>query len=277
MDQLPDGVVTAVSRHERYSFSKPRRDEIVLLAGVGIEGDAHAGVTVRHRHRVRVDPTQPNLRQVHLIHGELFDELRAQGYEVEPGQLGENVTTRGIDLLGLPRGTILRFGSPAPTAADPAGDPECAAAPVGHRSAGAAPAAALPPSIGATVAAPGATAPGTLAPRSVRDAVAPVVAAAENASLEAATANAVEALVAAAGRFAEGGTAVVVLGLRNPCQQINKFRPGLLKKVVEQKPDGTVVRKGGVMAVVLSGGPVQPGDRVSVDLPPLPHQPLECV
>jgi MOSC domain-containing protein YiiM len=277
MDQLPDGVVTAVSRHERYSFSKPRRDEIVLLAGVGIEGDAHAGVTVRHRHRVRVDPTQPNLRQVHLIHGELFDELRVQGYEVEPGQLGENVTTRGIDLLGLPRGTILRFGSPAPPAADPGGDSECEGAPVRHGSAAAALAAALPRSMGPTVATPGATAPGTLAATSVRAAVAPVVAAAENASLEAATANAVEALLAAAGRFAEGGTAVVVLGLRNPCQQINKFRPGLLKKVVEQKPDGTVVRKGGVMAVVLSGGPVQPGDRVSVDLPPLPHQPLECV
>jgi MOSC domain-containing protein YiiM len=102
--------VTSVSRNGTYSFSKPPRDEIVLVEGLGVEGDVHAGVTVRHRSRMAADPTQPNLRQVHLIHAELHDELRDAGYDVAPGQLGENVTTRGLDLLALPRGTLLRFG-----------------------------------------------------------------------------------------------------------------------------------------------------------------------
>ncbi|TWV58787.1 MOSC domain-containing protein [Streptomyces misionensis] len=105
--------MTAVSSNGTYSFSKPNRASITLLTGLGVEGDVHAGVTVKHRSRVAQDPTQPNLRQVHLIHEELFDEVRAAGFEVAPGELGENVTTRGIDLLGLPVGTLLRLGAEA--------------------------------------------------------------------------------------------------------------------------------------------------------------------
>lgn len=108
-----DGVVAAVSRSERHTFSKLAVDSVQLLAGLGVEGDAHMGATVKHRSRVRVDPSQPNLRQVHLIHEELFDELRGQGFDVAAGQLGENITTRGIDLLGLPTGTRLHLGDAA--------------------------------------------------------------------------------------------------------------------------------------------------------------------
>ncbi|MEV0210261.1 MOSC domain-containing protein [Streptomyces sp. NPDC050788] len=107
------GAVSAVSRNGVYSFAKPNRESITLLAGLGVEGDVHAGTTVKHRSRMRRDPSQPNLRQVHLIHEELFDEVRAAGFEVAAGQLGENVTTRGIDLLGLPVGTLLRLGDEA--------------------------------------------------------------------------------------------------------------------------------------------------------------------
>ncbi|MER5683144.1 MOSC domain-containing protein [Streptomyces sp. NPDC002205] len=107
------GTVTAVSSNGTYTFTKPNRDSVTLLAGLGVEGDVHAGVTVKHRSRVAQDPTQPNLRQVHLIHEELFEELREAGYEVAPGDLGENVTTRGIDLLGLPVGTLLHLGDEA--------------------------------------------------------------------------------------------------------------------------------------------------------------------
>ncbi|MFE7357044.1 MOSC domain-containing protein [Streptomyces sp. NPDC057543] len=105
--------MTAVSRNEAYSFTKPNRKSITLLAGLGVEGDVHAGVTVKHRSRVAQDPTQPNLRQVHLIHAELFGELRAAGFEVAPGDLGENVTTSGVDLLALPVGTLLHLGDEA--------------------------------------------------------------------------------------------------------------------------------------------------------------------
>ncbi|WP_031048270.1 MOSC domain-containing protein [Streptomyces sp. NRRL F-5650] len=106
-------VVTAVSSNGTYSFTKPNRESITLLAGLGVEGDVHAGVTVKHRSRVAQDPTQPNLRQVHLMHEELFAEVGAEGFEVTPGDLGENITTRGIDLLGLPVGTVLRVGEEA--------------------------------------------------------------------------------------------------------------------------------------------------------------------
>ncbi|MEV8531597.1 MOSC domain-containing protein [Streptomyces sp. NPDC051211] len=106
-------VVTAVSSNAEYSFTKPNRESITLLAGLGVAGDVHAGVTVKHRSRMARDPSRPNLRQVHLIHRELFDELAESGFEVTPGQLGENVTTAGIDLLGLPRGTVLRLGEEA--------------------------------------------------------------------------------------------------------------------------------------------------------------------
>ncbi|MEU8889823.1 MOSC domain-containing protein [Streptomyces sp. NPDC048442] len=105
--------VEAVSSNGTYSFSKPNRDSITLLAGLGVEGDIHAGVTVKHRSRVAQDPTLPNLRQVHLIHRELFDELHEEGFEVGPGALGENVTTSGIDLLALPVGTLLHLGDEA--------------------------------------------------------------------------------------------------------------------------------------------------------------------
>ncbi len=107
------GTVTAVSSNEVYSFTKPNRDSITLLAGLGVEGDVHAGVTVKHRSRVAQDPTQPNLRQVHLIHEELFEEVAGQGHKVTPGALGENITTGGIDLLALSTGTLLRIGDEA--------------------------------------------------------------------------------------------------------------------------------------------------------------------
>ncbi|SEG15654.1 MOSC domain-containing protein [Nonomuraea solani] len=107
------GIVTAVSSNGEYSFTKPNRESITLLAGLGVEGDVHAGVTVKHRSRVAQDPTQPNLRQVHLIHEELFAEVGEAGFTVEPGQLGENITTKGLDLLGLPVGTLLRVGGEA--------------------------------------------------------------------------------------------------------------------------------------------------------------------
>src|SRR5688572_17821170 len=100
-----DGVVTAVARSATHTMSKPNEERITLLAGLGVDGDAHQGVTVKHRSRVKRDPTQPNLRQVHLIHSELHDELRASGFDVSAGIMGENVTTRGLDLLGLPTGT----------------------------------------------------------------------------------------------------------------------------------------------------------------------------
>lgn len=173
--------VTAVSSSPTHSFGKPNREAIRLLAGLGVEGDAHAGTTVKHRSRVRRDPTQPNLRQVHLIHAELHDELAAAGFDVGTGQLGENVTTRGVDLLGLPAGTRLRLGA---------------------------------------------------------DAV------------------------------------VEVTGLRNPCYQIDDFRPGLLKRVVGRDDEGGVVRRSGVMAIVLVGGEVRPGDAIAVETPPQPHRPL---
>ncbi|MDH6453024.1 MULTISPECIES: MOSC domain-containing protein [unclassified Streptomyces] len=107
------GTITAVSSNGTYSFSKPNRESIALLAGFGVEGDVHGGATVKHRFRMAKDPSQPNLRQVHLMHEELFEEVRQAGFEVAAGELGENVTTRGIDLLGLPRGTRLRLGETA--------------------------------------------------------------------------------------------------------------------------------------------------------------------
>ncbi|MEU6083110.1 MOSC domain-containing protein [Streptomyces sp. NPDC047108] len=176
--------VTAVSRSGDHDFSKPTQSSIRLLAGLGVEGDAHLGVTVQHRSRVAQDPTQPNLRQVHLIHEELFAEVARAGFEVLPGQLGENVTTAGIDLLALPVGTLLRLG---------------------------------------------------------------------------------------------GEAVVEVTGLRNPCLQIDMFRDGLLKQVVGRDEDGGIVRKSGIMGIVITGGEVRPGDPVAVDLPRGPHRPLERV
>lgn len=154
------------------------------MKGLGVEGDAHCGATVKHRSRVARDPTQPNLRQVHLVHSELFEELSAKGYAVLPGQLGENVTTRGIDLLALPTGTQLQLGASA---------------------------------------------------------------------------------------------IVQLTGLRNPCAQLDHFKPGLMAAVLGRTPRGGLVRKAGVMGIVVAGGVVRAGDVVGVRLPAEPHRHLEPV
>ena len=178
------GRVESVSASPTHGFSKSRRDEIRLEVGLGVAGDAHQGVTVQHLSRVARDPSQPNLRQVHLIHGELHDELTARGFEVKPGDMGENVTTRGIDLLALPVATRLRLG----------------------------------------------------------------------------------------------GEAVVELtGLRNPCSQLDGFQPGLMAAVLDRDEFGCLVRKAGIMAVVVVGGHVRSGDSVRVQLPSGEHRPLEPV
>ena len=179
-----DGAVIAVSRSPTHTFSKPNQESIRLLAGLGVQGDAHSGETVKHRSRVKRDPSQPNLRQVHLIHAELHDELQAAGFAVSAGQMGENVTTRGIDLLKLPAGTRLRLGK----------------------------------------------------------------------------------------------TAVVeVTGLRNPCYQLDGLQPGLMAATLGRNEHGALIRKAGVMAIVLAGGEVRPGDQIIVELPPKPHRPLGVV
>jgi len=107
------GVVLAVHRSDEHTFAKPTVDSVTLLPGLGVEGDAHLGAQVKHRSRVAADPNQPNLRQVHLVMSELLDDVRAAGHEIEPGRLGENVTTTGIDLIGLPVGSMLRIGDTA--------------------------------------------------------------------------------------------------------------------------------------------------------------------
>ena len=178
------GKVIAVSLSKGHTFSKPNMLGIRLLAGLGVEGDAHAGVTVKHRSRVRRDPTQPNLRQVHLFHAELHDELRDAGFSVSAGEMGENITTRGVDLLGLPVGTRLLLG--------------------------------------------------------------------DTATIE-------------------------VTGLRNPCAQLNGIAPGLMASTLDRDAQGNLVRKAGVMGIVVSGGEVRPGDAIRVELPPAPHRPLEPV
>jgi MOSC domain-containing protein YiiM len=178
------GTVIAVNQSETHHLHKRTQPRIRLLVGLGVEDDAHAGRTVQHRSRVKRDPSQPNLRQLHLIHAELLDELRERGFSVSPGQLGENVTTRGVALLDLPTGTRLRLG-----------------------------------------------------------------------------ANAV----------------VRVTGLRNPCQQLNDFQPGLMDATLDRDAAGALVRKAGIMAVVLEPGDVLPGDGIEVEFPPLPHETLEPV
>jgi MOSC domain-containing protein YiiM len=177
-------VVTAVCISATHTMSKPPALSIRLVAGLGVEGDAHAGTTVKHRSRVRRDPTTPNIRQVHLIHAELHDELARAGFTLAPGEMGENVTTRGLDLLALPERTRLRLGA---------------------------------------------------------DAV------------------------------------IELTGLRNPCVQLDKLRPGLMAATLDRDANGELVRKTGVMAVVLAGGDVCPGDPITVELPSLPHRPLAPV
>ena len=178
------GVVTAVSHSATHTLSKPNHDGIRLLTGLGVEGDAHLGETVKHRSRVARDPSQPNLRQVHLIHAELHDELRAAGFALMAGQMGENITTRGVDLLGLPAGTRLYLGD----------------------------------------------------------------------------------------------TAVVeVTGLRNPCAQLDRIQPGVMAATLGRDERGNLIRKAGVMGIVLAGGEVRPGDPIRVELPPEPYRSLAPV
>ena len=169
-------VVVAVGRSASHSFSKPLALSIRLTAGQGVDGDAHRGTTVKHRSRVARDPTQPNLRQVHLIHAELHEELRALGFDVAPGDMGENITTRDIDLLALPTGTRLGIGEAA---------------------------------------------------------------------------------------------VVEVTGLRNPCVQLDRFQQGLMAATLARDADGNLIRKAGVMAIVLKSGDVRPGDPIRVVLPPV--------
>ncbi len=173
-------VVVAVCREAAHRFSKTPVAGITLVAGLGVEGDAHAGETVKHRSRVARDPSQPNLRQVHLIHAELLAELAAKGFAVAPGDLGENITTRGLDLLALPAGARLRIGA----------------------------------------------------------------------------------------------AVIEVTGLRNPCHQLNLFQPGLMDALLDRDADGGLVRKAGVMGVVLAGGRIGPGDAIVVESPPAPLRPL---
>ena len=168
-------IVTAVSRSKDHIFSKSNELTIRLVTGLGVEGDAHMGEKVKHRyHILKKGPDTPNLRQVHLIHEELFDELRAGGFIVTPGAIGENVTTRGVDLLALPKGARLRLGAEA---------------------------------------------------------------------------------------------VIEVTGLRNPCRQIDAFQPGLTKAVLGRDPEGHLIRKAGVMAIVVTGGEVKAGDVIAVELP----------
>lgn len=110
---MASGLVVAVAKDGEHRFSKEPATEVRIVAGLGVEGDAHQGVTVKHRSRVAADPTQPNLRQVHLMHSELFEELRRKGFDVEPADLGENITTRGLDFLALPRNSLLQIGADA--------------------------------------------------------------------------------------------------------------------------------------------------------------------
>jgi MOSC domain-containing protein YiiM len=165
-------------------MAKPNVDVVRLLVGLGVESDAHMGTTVKHRSRVARDPGRPNLRQVHLIHSELHDELCAAGFVVAAGQMGENVTTRGIELLALPTGSLLRLG---------------------------------------------------------------------------------------------GDAVVEVTGLRNPCVQLDGIQAGLMAAVLGRDAQGGLVRRAGVMGIVLAGGEVRPGDEIGVDLPPPPHRGLQPV
>lgn len=182
MSGLP--AVVAVHRDGAHRFSKQPVDAVELLAGLGVAGDAHAGVTVQHLSRVRRDPTAPNLRQVHLIAAELLDELTARGFDVAPGRLGENVTTRGVDLLALPTGARLRLGNSA---------------------------------------------------------------------------------------------VIEVTGLRNPCVQLDRHQRGLQEAVLDRAADGSLIRRAGVMAVVVARGVVRPGDPITVTAPAGDHRPLEPV
>jgi MOSC domain-containing protein YiiM len=175
--------VAALHRSPVHGFSKLAEEALTFIAGVGIEGDAHAGATVKHRSRVAADPMQPNFRQVHLIHAEMIDEVNAQGFSIRPGDVGENITTRGLDLLSLPRYARLHIGA----------------------------------------------------------------------------------------------VILSVTGLRNPCAQLDNFAPGLTQAFLGRTPDGGLIRKAGIMAIVLEGGVARRGDRIGIELPRHPHLPLDRV
>jgi len=177
-------MVEAVHSSTQHTLRKAAQASIRLLAGLGVEQDAHMGVTVQHRSRVARDPQQPNLRQVHLIHAELHDTLRAGGFTVHAGEMGENITTRGVDLLGLPTGARLHIGPEA---------------------------------------------------------------------------------------------VVEITGLRNPCAQLEKIQTGLMAAVLAHDAQGNLIRKAGIMGIVLTGGDVRPTDPIRIELPPEPHQPLQPV
>ena len=183
-ERMVMATILAVSLRRGHHFSKTPGLSIRLLTGLGVAGDAHMGATVKHRSRVRRDPTQPNLRQAHLMHGELFEELRSKGFNVRPGDLGENVTTAGVDLLALPTGARLHLGE----------------------------------------------------------------------------------------------TAVVeVTGLRNPCIQLDRFQNGLMAATLDKDADGNLIRKAGIMSIVLADGDVRPGDKIRVELPAGQQRPLQPV
>jgi MOSC domain-containing protein YiiM len=175
--------VVSVSAAAGHRFSKQVVPAIELVAGEGVAGDAHRGVTVKHRSRVAVDPSQPNLRQVHLIHAELFDDPEVAPFALRPGDIGENILTEGIPLLDLPRGT----------------------------------------------------------------------------------------------RLSIGGTEIEITGLRNPCAQLDAFRPGLTRAMLGRDAEGGLIRKAGVMGIVGRGGVIRAGDAIMIRLPPLPHEKLERV
>jgi MOSC domain-containing protein YiiM len=179
-----DATVEHLAYNGDHRFSKQGVAEFTLLKGLGVKGDAHAGALVKHRSRVKADPTKPNLRQVHLIHAELFEELAAQGFAVSPADLGENVTTRGIDLLGLSRGTRLHLGTSA---------------------------------------------------------------------------------------------VVEITGLRNPCHQVEAFMPGLLRAVLVRGPEKTLMRKTGIMGIVVQSGRLRVADKIRIVAPDGPQVPLEPV
>jgi hypothetical protein len=183
-DRVEAGRVIAVARSAAHRFSKATGPSIRLLAGLGVEGDAHCGATVKHRSRVARDPTQPNLRQVHLIHAELIDDLQARGFTVGPGAMGENITTLGLALLDLPTGARLKIGPEA---------------------------------------------------------------------------------------------VVEVTGLRNPCVQLDRHEAGLTQAVLGKGPNGELIRKAGVMGVVIQSGLVEPGQTIAVELPATPYRRLEPV
>ncbi len=179
------GRIICVARDETHRFSKVPQARVRLIAGIGVEGDAHAGETMKHRSRLGKTKVAPNIRQVHLLQSELFEEMANKGFAVEPAQMGENVTTQGIDLLGLPRGARLRLGSDA---------------------------------------------------------------------------------------------LVEITGLRNPCWQIDaNIGQGAMAATLDRGPRRKLIRKSGVMAVVLEGGEVAPGDRIEIAALPDERLPLEPV